>query len=193
MIVAHTLYSIPGMPPDLSHPPTGCRFAPRCRYAQDRCGHGGGPAVGRSRRTRTPLPASFRSHRSSGRASAKARSRASSSPESCRRRPGERAGRRGDGGAHSLVVDHVVKEFPVRRGVFRRQVGSHPGGLGRQSRGSARRDLRSGGESGSGKTDAGSPDHGSGETRRREVSPSTACDLATSKARRCAGSVVSSS
>ena len=31
------LYSIPGAPPDLIHPPTGCRFAPRCRYAADRC------------------------------------------------------------------------------------------------------------------------------------------------------------
>ena len=31
------LYSIPGMPPDLIHPPRGCRFAPRCRYAADRC------------------------------------------------------------------------------------------------------------------------------------------------------------
>jgi len=31
------LYSIPGAPPDLVHPPKGCRFAPRCRYAQDRC------------------------------------------------------------------------------------------------------------------------------------------------------------
>ena len=31
------LYSIPGLPPDLSNPPAGCRFSPRCRYAQDRC------------------------------------------------------------------------------------------------------------------------------------------------------------
>lgn len=31
------LYSIPGRPPELSNPPTGCRFAPRCRYAQDQC------------------------------------------------------------------------------------------------------------------------------------------------------------
>jgi len=31
------LYSIPGMPPDLANPPAGCRFAPRCRYATDRC------------------------------------------------------------------------------------------------------------------------------------------------------------
>jgi peptide/nickel transport system ATP-binding protein len=31
------LYSIPGMPPDLTSPPPGCRFAARCRYVQDRC------------------------------------------------------------------------------------------------------------------------------------------------------------
>src|SRR5215469_12706675 len=31
------LYNIPGMPPDLTDPPAGCRFAPRCRYARDVC------------------------------------------------------------------------------------------------------------------------------------------------------------
>jgi oligopeptide/dipeptide ABC transporter ATP-binding protein len=31
------LFSIPGIPPDLTDPPTGCRFAPRCRLATDRC------------------------------------------------------------------------------------------------------------------------------------------------------------
>jgi peptide/nickel transport system ATP-binding protein len=31
------LYSIPGAPPDLVNPPRGCRFAPRCRYATDKC------------------------------------------------------------------------------------------------------------------------------------------------------------
>ncbi|HXC81433.1 MAG TPA: ABC transporter ATP-binding protein [Trebonia sp.] len=31
------LYNIPGQPPDLTAPPTGCKFAPRCRYAQDKC------------------------------------------------------------------------------------------------------------------------------------------------------------
>ncbi len=35
---SHTrLTVIPGRPPDLGHPPVGCRFAPRCPYAQDRC------------------------------------------------------------------------------------------------------------------------------------------------------------
>ena len=31
------LVSLPGRPPDLVDPPPGCRFAPRCPYAQDRC------------------------------------------------------------------------------------------------------------------------------------------------------------
>jgi oligopeptide/dipeptide ABC transporter ATP-binding protein len=35
---SHTkLEIIPGQPPDMVHPPQGCRFAPRCRYAQERC------------------------------------------------------------------------------------------------------------------------------------------------------------
>jgi oligopeptide/dipeptide ABC transporter ATP-binding protein len=31
------LPAIAGRPPDLIHPPDGCRFAPRCPYAQDKC------------------------------------------------------------------------------------------------------------------------------------------------------------
>ena len=31
------LSTIPGRPPDLVNPPDGCKFAPRCAYAQDRC------------------------------------------------------------------------------------------------------------------------------------------------------------
>jgi peptide/nickel transport system ATP-binding protein len=35
---SHTrLLTIPGRPPSLVDPPRGCRFAPRCRYAQPRC------------------------------------------------------------------------------------------------------------------------------------------------------------
>jgi peptide/nickel transport system ATP-binding protein len=32
-----TLISIPGSPPDLIEPPTGCRFHPRCAYARAKC------------------------------------------------------------------------------------------------------------------------------------------------------------
>ncbi|MDQ2823820.1 MAG: ABC transporter ATP-binding protein, partial [Verrucomicrobiota bacterium] len=31
------LYTIPGVPPDLSTPIRGCPFAPRCEYAQEKC------------------------------------------------------------------------------------------------------------------------------------------------------------
>jgi len=31
------LLTIPGFPPDLLHPPSGCRFHPRCQYAKDIC------------------------------------------------------------------------------------------------------------------------------------------------------------
>ena len=31
------LNAIAGRPPDLIHPPPGCRFAPRCPYVQDKC------------------------------------------------------------------------------------------------------------------------------------------------------------
>jgi peptide/nickel transport system ATP-binding protein len=31
------LYTVPGLPPDLSNPPKGCRFAERCAYATDQC------------------------------------------------------------------------------------------------------------------------------------------------------------
>ncbi len=46
------LQGIAGNPPDLSNPPTGCRFAPRCRYAQDRCRAEDPPLVDGQRRSR---------------------------------------------------------------------------------------------------------------------------------------------
>jgi peptide/nickel transport system ATP-binding protein len=40
------LYSIVGVPPDLSDPPKGCRFAPRCQYATTQCETNEPPLVG---------------------------------------------------------------------------------------------------------------------------------------------------
>ena len=34
---AERLYSIPGLPPDLTAPPAGCRFAARCRHVDETC------------------------------------------------------------------------------------------------------------------------------------------------------------
>jgi oligopeptide/dipeptide ABC transporter ATP-binding protein len=39
------LPTIPGRPPDLANPPDGCRFAPRCRYAQSVCDEQAPPLV----------------------------------------------------------------------------------------------------------------------------------------------------
>ena len=33
----HKLTAIPGTPPNLKHPPEGCRFADRCKYATPTC------------------------------------------------------------------------------------------------------------------------------------------------------------
>jgi peptide/nickel transport system ATP-binding protein len=104
------LYSIPGLPPDLAHPPEGCRFAPRCRYATDDC-RGGEPVLG------GPDP---------------------SHPYACfhpleqgavltgPQAAGGHERATGDGrDADLLVLDHVVKEFPVTSGaVLRRAVGT---------------------------------------------------------------------
>ncbi len=45
---AQVLYSIPGLPPDLSHPPSFCRFQPRCRYATARCAEEEPPLEGQT-------------------------------------------------------------------------------------------------------------------------------------------------
>ncbi|MFW9934915.1 MAG: ABC transporter ATP-binding protein [Candidatus Thorarchaeota archaeon] len=41
-----TLASIPGSPPNLLNPPPGCRFHPRCKYAQDLCKVEDPPLIG---------------------------------------------------------------------------------------------------------------------------------------------------
>ena len=40
------LLNIPGIPPDLAHPPAGCRFAARCRFATDKCRTDEPPLIG---------------------------------------------------------------------------------------------------------------------------------------------------
>ena len=47
------LFSIPGLPPDLTAPPTGCRFAARCAHATEQCRESepplaGDPEIGRA-------------------------------------------------------------------------------------------------------------------------------------------------
>jgi peptide/nickel transport system ATP-binding protein len=39
------LTAIPGTPPNLKHPPQGCRFAERCRYATNACKYNAMPII----------------------------------------------------------------------------------------------------------------------------------------------------
>jgi peptide/nickel transport system ATP-binding protein len=45
---AQKLLNIPGLPPDLGHPPLGCRFAARCSRANDKCRAEEPPLIGES-------------------------------------------------------------------------------------------------------------------------------------------------
>jgi len=63
----HVLMAIPGAPPNLKHKPTGCRFADRCRYAEDQCfkvsvGEQYGGAQGRTYRCRFKLEELFQKY-----------------------------------------------------------------------------------------------------------------------------------
>jgi len=101
------LYSIPGLPPDLSRVLTGCRFAPRCRYASEECrleepqliddGDGHAYACYHPRPTATVTVT------------------VSGSPRDDR-----------DEGLRPtlLEIKNVVKEFPVAAGVFQRHARS---------------------------------------------------------------------
>ena len=103
------LYSIPGMPPDLTNPPHHCRFAPRCRYAQDRCTEEDPQLVESSPGHLHACFYPVGDAAPGGSPSIAARATPNGS----------------DGSDEPLVVlDHVVKEFPIRRGVFQRRVGA---------------------------------------------------------------------
>jgi peptide/nickel transport system ATP-binding protein len=110
------LYNIPGQPPDLTQPPPGCKFAARCRYAQDRC------------RDEEPVLEStsqdhvYRCFFPVGNA-------ADDAPEpavatAAERDYTERAAKRSDGKA-LLSVERLVKDFPVTAGaVLQRRIGA---------------------------------------------------------------------
>jgi len=109
------LYSIPGLPPDLVHPPEGCRFAPRCRYAQDRC-RGEDP----------PLGGEIESHRFACffPVGAAEWSRVPTVARAAPRAP-EPATTDSSQADVLLSVEHLVKDFPVTKGaVMQRRVGS---------------------------------------------------------------------
>jgi len=115
------LLTIGGLPPDLSDPPPGCRFAPRCARATDRCRDEEPPLTGE---TQEHLFSCW--HPVDGPSGTGA---AGQIPE-ISERPGTREmpGAYGDGPARGttlLEVRDLVKEFPVTAGaILQRRVAS---------------------------------------------------------------------
>ena len=113
------LYSIPGAPPDLTHPPAACRFAPRCRHVQDRCRQEKPRLLGDSPDHR------FACFYPAGQAEKKGATVTAVEPPPATppatppaAAPVTRAG-------SLLSIEHLVKDFPVTKGaVLQRRVGS---------------------------------------------------------------------
>ena len=109
------LYSIPGAPPDLMRPPKGCRFAPRCRHATDRCRAEEPGILGETPDHRYacfyPVGESELGLRTARRAGSE---RLAVPDEAFTPVPAEVL----------LTTKNLVKDFPVTAGVMQRRVGS---------------------------------------------------------------------
>jgi peptide/nickel transport system ATP-binding protein len=108
------LASIPGLPPDLAHPPAACRFAPRCQYAQPDCEQEDPRLRGDDLQHQFACFHPVQPDAEPGSqlgpvATAVSRPRV---------QPGS------EQGDPLLVVDHAVKEFPVTKGALQRRSGS---------------------------------------------------------------------
>jgi peptide/nickel transport system ATP-binding protein len=136
-----TLYSIPGLPPDLSDAPRCCRFSPRCRYARERCraedprlggedrGHSYACFFPVQRRSRPSAVADLAAGDGQARPDRAVGVQVVTSSEPARaavaRVPAAAGGTAAGAVADPLViVDHVVREFPITKGVLQRRVGS---------------------------------------------------------------------
>jgi peptide/nickel transport system ATP-binding protein len=106
------LYSIPGLPPDLSNAPAGCRFSPRCRYAQDRC------------RAEDPQLEGDPVHRYACFFPVQHQHPPAAASAPAPIAGGVPPGGDPEAGEPLLVIDHVVKEFPITKGVLQRRIGS---------------------------------------------------------------------
>jgi len=117
------LYSIPGLPPDLTDPPPGCRFAPRCSRATEQC-HQQEPALepaapGHEFACWHPVDGPVARVVAPGAGGAQGPS-LEARPNGAVALPAARAATAAgdDAGADLLVVDGVVREYPVTAGII---------------------------------------------------------------------------
>jgi oligopeptide/dipeptide ABC transporter ATP-binding protein len=145
---ARKLLNIPGLPPDLGHPPPGCRFAPRCAKATDKCRADEPSLIGESSdhlfSCWHPVDGPLAAEAVEAAAQAAAAAQAVAAAEglaaaadaaaiaaevaAATGKPALRAEERTAPdltGEHPLLeIKHLVKEFPVTSGILQRAVGS---------------------------------------------------------------------
>jgi peptide/nickel transport system ATP-binding protein len=113
--VSGRLYNIQGQPPDLTRPPAGCKFAARCRYAQDRCREDE-PALGGN-----GLDHRYRCFFPVGRASDDTEAAVLAAVD---RAPDRTAKPLAADAKPLLAIEHLVKNFPVTSGLVQRKIGT---------------------------------------------------------------------
>jgi peptide/nickel transport system ATP-binding protein len=113
------LYSIPGAPPDLTRSLRACRFAPRCRYVKDRCRQDEPLLVGETPEHQFAcfFPVG-ETEKTTGAAAAV--TDAAGPSDALRSVAAPSVSQAGP----LLSVEHLVKDFPVTKGVLQRRVGS---------------------------------------------------------------------
>ena len=124
------LLSIGGLPPDLSDPPPGCRFAPRCARATDRCREEEPPLTGETQEHLFSCWHPVDGPSGTGAADAIPSDRVSAEIPEISERPVSAGMPAADGGGPApgtplLEVRDLVKEFPVTAGaILQRRVAS---------------------------------------------------------------------
>jgi oligopeptide/dipeptide ABC transporter ATP-binding protein len=116
------LFSISGLPPDLARPPVGCRFAPRCSRASDKCRSQEPPLAGENEEHRFACW-----HPVDGPAGAQAADGRAADGHPAVAGPAGRRLENGQAppGTPLLEVRDLVKEFPVTAGaILQRRVAS---------------------------------------------------------------------
>jgi oligopeptide/dipeptide ABC transporter ATP-binding protein len=136
------LVSIPGLPPDLTNPPHGCRFAPRCPNATAQCVAEEPPLSGDDPAHQFacwhPVDGPVRSRPQIAVVEEAIRERAAS-----------------QNGHHLLEINDVVREYPITSGILQRKVASVKAVSGVNLHVDVGETLGLVGESGCGKTTLG--------------------------------------
>jgi peptide/nickel transport system ATP-binding protein len=131
------LLNIPGLPPDLGHPPSGCRFAARCSKVTDKCRADEPSLIGQSafhlyscwHPVDGPLAADeIEAAATAARAAQAAAGVELVTPMAVTSEPAalveDRKPPQPSDGATLLEIKELVKEFPVTSGILQRSVGS---------------------------------------------------------------------